>query len=144
MVTELLVPNVTHLHQNQVFLLTMHSTDSHTDMYIQTIFIRPRVCVYIYLHIFKHQYEIQVSTYRNSLGIPVQQKTKHWILFSYNGMMHTVSSSFIKDRWIFSCCGSTLKAMSYVVVIKRMCTFILKRRHIYFLDMKNVIVIQNQ
>lgn len=74
MVTELVVPNVTHLHQNQVFLLTMHSTDSHTDMYIQIIFIRPHVCVntyiYIHLHIFKHQYEIQVSTsHRNSLGV---------------------------------------------------------------------------
>lgn len=33
------------------FLLTMHSTDSHTDIYIQTIFIRSCVCVYILAHI---------------------------------------------------------------------------------------------
>lgn len=52
MVRQLVVPNVTHLHQNQVSLLTMHSTDSHTDMYMQIISIRPHVCVYIHTCIY--------------------------------------------------------------------------------------------
>lgn len=54
MVRQLVVLSVTHLHQNQVSLLTTHSTDSHTDTYIQIISIRPRVCVY--MHTLKHQY----------------------------------------------------------------------------------------
>lgn len=50
MVRQLVVPNVTHLHQNQVSLLTMHSTDSQTDMYMQII--RPHVCVCIHTCIY--------------------------------------------------------------------------------------------